>query len=206
MEKMSSIHNIIFDFGGVLINLNKKRCVENFKKLGIDVENIIGIMHNKGIFEDLEKGKISTEEFRNGLRAMTSQKVSDEELDLAWLSILEDIPQYKLDMLLDLRRKHRLYLLSNTNPIHWEYAKKNIFERNGLKLKDYFDECFLSYEIGLTKPDSDIFEYVINEAQIFARETLFIDDSELNTDAARRWCFSVYTAKEREDFSHIFKY
>lgn len=205
MEKLSSIKNIIFDFGGVLIDLDKERCVRNFKTLGINVESIIGTTHNKGIFVELEKGNITPEQFRNELRKMTSQSVTDEQIDNAWISILQTVPQYKLDLLLQLRKKYRIYLLSNTNSIHFEYAKKHIFEKNGHTLKDYFDSCFLSYEIGMIKPDDEIFEYVINEAQIFARETIFIDDSPLNIEGAQRWCFSVYQAKEREDFSHIFK-
>jgi putative hydrolase of the HAD superfamily len=107
-------------------------------------------------------------------------------------------------MLLKLRKKYKIYLLSNTNAIHFEYAKKHDFEKNGHLLLDYFDDCFLSYKIGLTKPDDELFEYVINEAQIFARETLFIDDSEINVEAARRWCFSIYKAEEKEDFSYLF--
>lgn len=96
-------------------------------------------------------------------------------------------------------------MLSNTNEIHFEAAKKRIFNTNGHQLKDYFEHYYLSYEIGFVKPDDDIFEYVINDAQIFARETLFIDDSELNLDTARRWCFSTYLASQREDFTSLFK-
>ncbi len=205
MEKLSGIKNIIFDFGGVLIDLNKERCIQDFKALGIDVENMIGTTHNKGIFVELEKGNITLEQFRNELRNMTSLTVTDEQIDNTWISILETVPQYKLDLILKLRKKYRVYLLSNTNSIHFNYAKKNIFEKDGHTLRDYFDDCFLSYEMGMVKPEDDLFEYVINEAQIFARETLFIDDSEINIEGARRWCFSIYQAKEREDFSHIFK-
>ncbi len=204
MEKLSSIKNIIFDFGGVLVDLDKERCVQNLKNLGIHVENLIGVTHSKGIFVEFEKGNITAEQFRNELRSMTLQTVTDEQLDNAWISFLGTIPQYKLDLILELRKKYRVYLLSNTNPIHFGYAKERLFAQNGHTLKDYFDDCFLSYQIGILKPDDDIFEYVINEAQIFARETLFIDDSELNVETARRWCFSIYQAKERENFSYLF--
>jgi len=205
VEKLSSIKNIIFDFGGVLIDLDRERCIQNFKALGINIENIVSTTHSKGVFMELEKGDITPEQFRNELRNMTSQSVTDEQIDDAWISILQTVPQYKLDLLLKLRKKYRTYLLSNTNSIHFEYSKKHVFEKDGRSLRDYFDHCFLSYEIGMIKPDDEIFEYVLNEAQIFARETIFIDDSVLNVDGARRWCFSVYQAKEREDFSHIFK-
>jgi len=204
MEKLSSIKNIIFDFGGVLIDLDKERCVRHFKAIGINAENQLGTTHSKGIFVDLERGAITLRQFREKLREMSCQTITDEQIDDAWRSFLLTVPQYKLDLLLKLRKKYRVYLLSNTNAIHFEYAKKQNFEKDGHSLQDYFDYCFLSYEIGLVKPDDDIFEYVINEEQIFARETLFIDDSEANIETARRWCFSVYQAKEHEDFSHLF--
>ena len=204
MEKLSGIKNIIFDFGGVLIDLDKECCIRNFNALGINIENIVSTTHNKGAFEELEKGSITPEQFRGELRKMTSRPVTDSQIDDAWISILQTVPQYKLDLLLQLRKKYRIYLLSNTNSIHFEYAKKHIFEKNGNTLNDYFDDCFLSYEIGMIKPDDEIFEYVLNEVQIFARETIFIDDSELNVESALRWCFSVYQPKAREDFSYLF--
>jgi putative hydrolase of the HAD superfamily len=206
MEKLAEIKNLIFDFGGVLIDLDKERCVNQFKSLGFEnIEEFISSTHSGGVFAELEKGNITPNQFRTTLREIAGKDIADQQIDDAWLSILLKIPQYKLDLLLELRKKYRVYMLSNTNIIHFETAKKANFEKNGHQLTDYFEKCYLSYEIGLTKPDDDIFEYVINDAQIFARETLFIDDSERNTEAARRWCFETYLAKDREDFSHLFK-
>ena len=126
--KSKGIKNLLIDLGGVLINLDRQRCMENFKKLGFtDVEERLNIQQLHGIFMQQEKGLITSAEFRNGLRDMMGKVVSDKQIDAAWNSFLVDIPDYKLDLLLKLRTKYVVNLLSNSNEIHWKYACHNLF-------------------------------------------------------------------------------
>lgn len=104
--KRKGIKNLIFDFGGVLINLDRQRCVENFRKLGLEkVDELLGMYSQQGIFMQHEKGLISSAEFRENIRGLLTKKVTDEQIDAAWNSFLVDIPRFKLDMLLKAPRK-----------------------------------------------------------------------------------------------------
>ena len=151
--KRKGIKNLIFDFGGVLINLDRQRCVENFRKLGLEkVDELLGMYSQQGIFMQHEKGLISSAEFRENIRGLLTKKVTDEQIDAAWNSFLVDIPRFKLDMLLKLREKYVVYLLSNTNEIHWKWACEHAFPYRGFRVEDYFEKMYLSYEMKMVKP------------------------------------------------------
>lgn len=140
--KSKGIKNLLIDLGGVLINLDRQRCMENFKELGFtDVEERLNIQQLHGIFMQQEKGLITSAEFRNGLRDMMGKVVSDNQIDAAWNSFLVDIPKHKLDLLLELRSKYVVYLLSNTNEIHWRYACHNLFPYRTFRVEDYFEKA-----------------------------------------------------------------
>lgn len=204
--KNKGIKNLLIDLGGVLINLDRQRCMENFKKLGFtDVEERLNIQQLNGIFMQQEKGLITSAEFRNGMREMIGKAVSDKQIDEAWNSFLINIPTYKLDLLLKLHEKYVVYLLSNTNEIHWKWACENAFPYRTFKAEDYFEKTYLSYEMHLVKPEPEIFKAVIEDAGIEPQETFFIDDSEINCKAARELGISTYTPKAGEDWSHLFK-
>ena len=152
-----------------------------------------------------EKGLITSADFRNEIRNMMGKTVSDKQIDAAWNSFLVDIPAYKLDLLLKLRTKYVVYLLSNTNEIHWKWACQHAFPYRTFRVEDYFEKTYLSYEMHMIKPEAEIFKAVIEDAGIEPQETLFIDDSELNCKAAEELGISTYTAKAGEDWSHLFK-
>lgn len=204
--KSKGIKNLLIDLGGVLINLDRQRCMESFKKLGFtDVEERLNIQQLHGIFMQQEKGLITSADFRNEIRDMMGKTVSDKQIDAAWNSFLVDIPAYKLDLLLKLRTKYVVYLLSNTNEIHWKWACQHAFPYRTFRVEDYFEKTYLSYEMHMIKPETEIFKAVIEDAGIEPQETLFIDDSELNCKAAQELGISTYTAKAGEDWSHLFK-
>lgn len=200
------IKNLLIDLGGVLINLDRQRCMESFKKLGFaDVEERLDIQQLHGIFLQQEKGLITSAEFRNEMRKMIGKEISDQQIDEAWNSFLVDIPDYKLDLLLKLRTKYVVYLLSNTNEIHWQWACKNAFPYRTFKVEDFFEKTYLSFEMHMIKPEPEIFKAVIEDAGIEPQETLFIDDSEINCKAAQKLGISTYTPKAGEDWSPLFK-
>lgn len=199
------IKNLLIDLGGVLINLNRPRCIESFKELGIlNMEEYLSVCFQNGFLLEQEKGLITSAEFRNGIRRLTNKTVSDEQIDAAWNSFLADIPSAKLDLLLKLREKYVVYLLSNTNEIHWNWICKNAFPYRTFKVEDYFEKTYLSFEMKMAKPEPEIFKTVIEDAGITPEETFFIDDSETNCKAAQLLGISTYTPKAGEDWSHLF--
>ena len=203
--KSKGIKNLLIDLGGVLINLDRQRCIEHFQKLGLqNVDALLDIQNQDGLLMQQEKGLITPAEFRDGVRKMIGKAVSDKQIDAAWNSFLVDIPTQKLDLLLKLREKYVVYLLSNTNQIHWEWTCAHLFPYRTFKVEDYFEKIYLSFEMKMVKPDTEIFETVLADANIDPKETFFIDDSEANCLAAQNLGISTYTAKVGEDWSHLF--
>ncbi|MEG1563023.1 MAG: HAD family phosphatase [Bacteroides sp.] len=203
--KEKEIKNLLIDFGGVLINLNRPRCIENFKKLGLcNADEMLDEYHQQGFFLEHEKGQIDAIEFRNGIRDIMGKIVTDRQIDAVWNSFLVDIPTFKLDLLLKLRENYVVYLLSNTNDIHWKWACQHAFPYRGFRVEDYFEKIFLSYEMKMVKPDAEIFQAVIEDTGIVPEQTFFIDDSEANCKTARALGLSTYTPKAGEDWGHLF--
>lgn len=203
---MDGIKNLIIDFGGVIINLTRNRCIDAFAQLGVDVREQLGsIYHHKDLFMQLEIGELSPAEFRDGIRKRSNLILTDKEIDDAWIAMLDDVPEYKLDLLLRLKEEYHTLLLSNTNSIHWEWAKQKVFTCKGHTIHDFFHKIYLSYELHIEKPDREIFEYVLNDARILPEETLFIDDALVNCKTAEAMGLRTYTPEPREDWSFLFE-
>ena len=135
----SKIKNVVFDLGGVLINLDFDNCLNAFRKAGFrDIEKQACQFRGKGFFSQFELGEISPEEFRKAIRKEVSEALSDHEIDDMWNLMLLDIPREKLDLLLKLREHYMVYLLSNTNRIHWDYACEQMFCYRGFRVNDIF--------------------------------------------------------------------
>ncbi len=203
--RRKGIKNLIIDFGGVLIDLDRERCIQNFEKLGLaNVGEMLDVCHQQGFFLQHEKGLISSSDFRNAIREEIGKVVTDARIDAAWNSFLVGIPTYKLDLLLQLREKYVVYLLSNTNEIHWRWACKHAFPHKGFRVEDYFEHLFLSYEMKMAKPEESIFRRVLDETGIVPKQTLFIDDSKENCRVAETLGISTYTPEAGEDWGHLF--
>ena len=201
-----NIKNIVFDLGGVLINLDFERAFQAFKKAGFDnIEEQLQSFNREGIFDQFELGNITPAEFRSAIKEQAKVTLTDEEIDDMWNLILLDIPREKLELILDLRGKYMVYLLSNTNSTHWDYVCKNAFNYRGFRVKDYFEETFLSYEMHLAKPDKAIFEKVLQDANLLPEETLFIDDSEANCKAAEEVGIHAHHYHIGDDLSKVFE-
>jgi len=205
--RRKGIKNLIIDFGGVLIDLDRQRCIEKFKFLGLqDVEEMLDIYHQQDFFQNYEKGLITSGEFRDVIRGKIGKPVTDVQIDDAWNSFLVSIPMAKLNLLLKLRKNYVVYLLSNTNDIHWQWACRHAFPYKGFRVEDYFEQIFLSYEMKMAKPDAGIFRKLMDETGILPKETLFIDDSETNCRTAEALGISTYTPQAHEDWSHLFSH
>lgn len=204
---MEGIKNLIIDFGGVIINLTRNRCIEAFESLGVkDIrEQIVNNYQHKDLFMQVEIGSITTAGFRDGIRRLSGQALTDEQIDAAWIAMLDDVPDYKLNLLLDLRKHYNTMLLSNTNEIHWEWSERTCFSYKGHHVSDFFNRIYLSYKLHMLKPNADIFEYVLQDAGIKPEETLFIDDATPNCRTAESLGLHTYTPEPREDWSFLFK-
>ena len=204
MKQFSNISTLIFDLGGVLINLDLPQCIQNFKDLGLqNFEQHLSIFGQKGFFLQFEKGQISIPEFRAEIRKICPNPLSDAQIDAAWCSFLCDIPSQKMEMLLELKKKFRLLLLSNTNQLHIEVSTASEFAKIGKKITDVFDKCYYSYAMGMAKPDAEIFEAVLADAGVTAHECLFLDDGCKNTEQAAKLGIQTYLVDINEDLSFL---
>ena len=154
---------------------------------------------------DLELGNIRTEDFFKAIQKKANGALSLEQIADYWHLILLVIPQEKLDLIRELRKHYTVHLLSNTNEPHWEYICQTCFNKDGYTVNDYFEKIFLSYEMHLAKPDKAIFGQMLHEAQLVPEETLFIDDSEANCQAASELGIQVHHYLIGEDLRNIFK-
>lgn len=191
------IKNIIFDFGDVFINLDKQIIFREAEKFGGTLELTSEMLK---INDDFEVGAISPNEFISALGAIYP-KATPKEIEDIWNGMLLDFPDYRLDFITELAQEnsYRLFLLSNTNAIHIPYLAERWGAKKYNRFKNCFEKFYLSQEIGMRKPNAEIFEFVLNENGLKAEETLFIDDSKENTDGAEKLgirCWNLLVGKE----------
>ena len=178
--------HIIFDLGNVLVRLDTPACIEAFKKIGMEMVINRSNDDAKSVLEQLGLGLISVETFCQKARKLSGSQASDEAICHAANAMLVEIPDEKKRRLLDLRaRGHRVFLLSNTNSIHWDYCVEQLFPYKNYGVADYFERIFLSQEMHLQKPDAEIFNEVLRQTGIHAEDSIFIDDLPENCEAAR---------------------
>ena len=188
----SAIRNIIFDLGGVLLNINPLLSLLEFEKLcGITQEELKNRLASEHIFEKFDTGSLGASQFRNELCRIMDCTLADEQIDHAWNTLLLNFPAHRVNLLRQLRKNYRIYLLSNTNSIHFEHYTREFFETYGIPMSELFDKLFLSYEIGMHKPDTGIYSYVLQHAGLVPAECVFIDDSLPNIEAASALGLSV---------------
>jgi len=183
----NKIKNLIFDLGGVILDLDFTRTHEAFSHLsGIPVSELKEKILHQPFFLDYEKGLLTDEEFRNQLRVFSNKKITDHELDFAWNAMLVNIKKERLDLLLRLKSKHQTFLLSNTNGIHVERINEIVFNVSGEKtLEPFFHRVYFSHEMKMRKPHAEIFETVLKENNLNASECLFMDDLAENIQGAK---------------------
>lgn len=187
MQIQSSIKNIIFDFGGVILNIDYTLTERAFAGLGLtDFHKIYSQATQKDLFDRLETGKISPAAFRAEIRKYIGE-ATDAQIDKAWNAMLLDLPAERVALLDRLRATHRIFLLSNTNEIHYKaftaYMKET-FKRD--IFSEVFEKAYVSHKIKMRKPDAEVFEFVLRENGLNKDETLFIDDSIQHIEGAKK--------------------
>jgi putative hydrolase of the HAD superfamily len=186
MQK-ESIKNIIFDLGNVIINIDPELSVQAMSELGFnDFEKSYSLLNQSNLFDLLEKGKISAEGFCAEINSELKEKVSSDKINKAWGAMLLDFPVKRIKLLQILAKKYRLFLLSNTNIIHFHQYNNDLINQFGFGLNSLFEKAYYSFEMGLRKPDPEIFEQVLEESNLNPFETVFIDDLDKNIDVAGR--------------------
>jgi glucose-1-phosphatase len=202
---MAALKNIIFDLGGVLLNIDYNKTKLSFEELGFnDFDHMYSQYSADMLFSQLETGKISNEHFCDYLVKKAGGKINADQICTAWNAMLLDFRKDSLGFLEQLSKTYRLYLLSNTNAIHLQ-AFGEIFTRETGKasLNDYFTKAYYSNEIGLRKPNEDVFEFVLKDAGITAAESLFIDDSYNNIETAQKLGFKTHLLLSGETIEEL---
>jgi putative hydrolase of the HAD superfamily len=196
------IKNIIFDFGDIFINLDKQGLHNALSNLGIKDWN--STLHT--LNESFEKGACSEEDFLLGIQNFVPEK-SIEEIKESWCRILADFPLYRLEFLENLsQQNYRLFLLSNTDAIHISHFQKTVGEAFYKRFFSAFEKVYFSFEMGLRKPQPEIYTQVLQENNLTASETLFVDDKMENTDSAKKIGIEVWNLQVgKEDVVHLFK-
>ncbi|MBP5394023.1 MAG: HAD family phosphatase [Bacteroidaceae bacterium] len=193
------VTDIIFDLGGILLDLNMEGIGEACKRLGINPELFFvktdesnsstvcqGISASKAITA-YQVGEMTSEEFLRLVLSHCDEGITREDVIEAWNACIGQIPRYRLDMIKELRRKgYHTHLLSNTNDLHWEEIKRLYFSEEGYTCQDLFDHVFVSHEVHLAKPDKEIYHFAIQKIGQLAEKCYFIDDTLLNVEAAKK--------------------
>jgi putative hydrolase of the HAD superfamily len=204
---LNNYKNIIFDFGGVIINIDYNLTINAFREMGLrNFEEQFSKAKQKQLFDLYEKGQITSHEFRTELRTVFNAKPTVAAIDTAWNAMLLDLPKERLELLERLKATHRTFLLSNTNEIHIDTIYKSLHANMGITdLSAYFEKVYLSYKMNMRKPDAGIFAHVLRENGLKASETLFIDDSPQHIEAAKKLGIHTYLLDvEKESILDIF--
>ncbi len=198
------IKNLLFDLGGVIMDIERTRCAAAFKALGMEnPDEFLGDYAQKGPFMLIEEGRVTPKQFRDEIRKLIPQSLTDQQINDAFEEFLIGNPVHRLKALRELRKTHKIYLLSNTNPIMWNHKISLEFQQEGLKREDYFDGMVTSFECKCMKPEAGIFIHTAKSLGIEPSETLFLDDSQTNLDAAAALGFQVTLVAPGTEFSDI---
>ena len=204
MAQAANFKNILFDLGGVILDINIPATLKRFYELGFPPE----LMHYResmqtDVFFKYQTGKTSTEEFRNEIRRTTGLEMGDQDFDEAWNAMLIGIPKERTALLKVLSKRYKLYMLSNTSELHVKVFEKMYLDTAGETMQDVFEKIYYSHEIGLHKPDREAWEYVIKDANILPEETLFLDDTIHNIKASQELGFQAIHIHERTTLMNL---
>ena len=207
----ASLKNLIFDFGGVICDLDIQRTIEKFKEFGLPREEFRGDQTEQDrqfemLVESYETGATTSPQFRESIRKHYLSAPTDTVIDFAWNALLAGIPEPRIRLLEELRKSYRIFLLSNSNEIHYNSFRDDLQKQYGYtNFDELFEKAYFSYNLHLRKPDPKIFKLVLAENNLTPNETLFIDDTLMHIESAARSGIIGYHLKEDEDLVSLFK-
>lgn len=202
---MSKIKNIVFDLGGVIINLDITKTIKEFNQFSqVPFESVYTQLEQNPIFDLFDKGQISELDFFNQLTSAVNTKANYSQMVNAWNAMLLDFPTHRLQLLKDLKPKYKLFLLSNTNETHITEFENQLHQTHGYpNLNSFFEKVYYSCRIGMRKPDTEIFKFVLNQNQLIASETIFIDDSPQHVKGAESSGIKGYLLNQNRDIKEL---
>ena len=206
----ASVRNIIFDFGGVLCDLDIDLTKKKFEEFGPprDASNTTPEEAGKAfgrLVEELETDRITAAGFRNAIRSHYLRPLTDTQIDHAWNALLGDIPEHRIRLLEKIRGTYRIFLLSNSNRIHYDHYLARFTGQFGYAgFDDLFEKAWFSFNIGMKKPDREIFEFVLAQHRLNPGETLFIDDTLMHVEGAAVSGIQGYHLKPGEEVTRLF--
>jgi glucose-1-phosphatase len=205
MVDLKSIKNIIFDYGGVIINIDFNLTIDAFKKLGFsNVEEVLFRPNSSRLLPMMERGQMSPENFYQEIRKYSGLNLSDKEIEIAWNALLLDMPEKRIRLLEKLRNKYRIFLLSNSNIIHYHQYLSQLNDQYGYSHFDMlFEKAWFSHDLNMNKPNLDIYYHTLKDAGLIPHETLFIDDTKINSDAASKTGMKIYHMKSGEEITEL---
>jgi len=188
MATFQPVRSIIFDFGGVVLDIDPSQTLNELKKLGFEDEGLLeSPAFKEGIMNKFERGILTPETFREKVRDFLGIKASDQQIDEAWNALLFDIPKERIAVIEQAKKHYNIFLLSNSNEIHYEVYVRDLQLRFGYREFDQlFDKAYFSFDLHLSKPNPEIFEFVMNQHKLKPEETLFIDDTLEHIEVARK--------------------
>jgi putative hydrolase of the HAD superfamily len=188
-----NIKNIIFDLGGVILNIDYNKTARAFKEIGgTNFDTLYSQFRQNNLFDDLETGNIKPRRFIQELKSALPLRVSDNQIINAWNAMLLDLPKERVDLLKSVGKQYQIFLLSNTNKIHYDAYMAYFNSTYRLNFNSLFEKAYYSHEIGLRKPNNDCFEFVLKSHSLNTTETLFIDDSIQHIESAKRLGIKTY--------------
>jgi epoxide hydrolase-like predicted phosphatase len=204
---MQGIKNVIFDLGGVIINLDLNRTIKEFNRISEEpFEKIYTQAAQTELFNLLDKGKISEKDFFSELKKQIGYSDSDDLILKAWNAMLLDVPEKRLDILVEMKHNYNTYLLSNTCETHINAFEKELQKEHGIKnFNDYFDKVYYSCRVGMRKPDKEIFEFVLSENDLKPEETVFIDDSIQHVQGAGACGINAFLLEKNMEVGSLLK-
>ncbi|MBR1770091.1 MAG: HAD family phosphatase [Bacteroidales bacterium] len=201
------VRNLILDMGGVILEVDYRQIFKSFTEFGCnDMQSFFTQQTQIPLVDDFEKGLITPAQFRKEIRNIIKKDLSDKDIDTIWNSMVLKVRKDDVELLKILKSKYeRLYLFSNTNEIHLEYVKEMFYKALGYDVfSSLFDKVYFSNEIKRRKPDSESFEYVINNANVNKEETMFIDDTEQNILGAEKVGLKTYLLNNHQTLCEIY--
>ena len=200
------IKNIIFDFGGVILDIDPQLTINEFINLGLkDPEKLLTSGFMEDIAAKFERGILTPEVFRAKLRSFLQVDTTDQQLDEAWNALLFDIPSERIAVIEQVKKHYLTLLLSNSNEIHYDLFVRDLQLRFGYReFDELFHKAYFSFDLHLSKPNPEVYEFVINQHDLDPGKTLFIDDREDNIEVAQQLGFKTYLLQKPERVRDLF--
>ena len=202
----NKIKNIIFDLGGVILDIDENVVFNELAKLGVDIKQALHSEELQQILSKFDTGIYTAPTFRKKMKAFFHlEKQTDQKFDELWNAMLFDIPRERIEAIEQVKKHYKIFIMSNTNEIHYDLYVRDLQLRFGYKeFDDLFDKTYMSFAEHLEKPDPRFFELILDHQGLKPEETLFIDDTPKNTEAARKLGINTYTIRRDELVRNLF--